>query len=160
MEKKMIYPSKYRIYWDARIPMEYYEEEFIEFEDYLLLTDQRVHSTSDNPHAKSDYFLDRFAKYEKWQKAEDRKEQRKLLRAQNKRKAKNTTEVSNVKLSEGSMLHNSEESAKPSLQVTFISLPKRNGSQYYSCQASLSFCVQGWLPLFLSVGVHCRQTLT
>ena len=38
MDRQRCEPSKYKIYWDASIPMEYYEADFLEYEDYLTLT--------------------------------------------------------------------------------------------------------------------------
>ena len=119
MNRMKIYPLKYNIYWDASIPMEYYEDEFLEFEEYLLITDDRVQSTSDNPHAKSDYFLDRFAKYEKWQKSEDRKEKQRLLRAQKKKAGKNSE-----KTNEYSQAFNCQELGDSSVNWEWISSGK------------------------------------
>ena len=64
-------PSKYNIYWDADIPMEYYEENFLEFEEYMEVTGQRKEATADDPHANSTYVLQKFKKFEKFQKKED-----------------------------------------------------------------------------------------
>ena len=67
------YPSKYNIYWDASIPMEYYEDDFIEFEDYLIVTGQRKQSTADDLYANSDLYLDLFKAYEKDRKRRESK---------------------------------------------------------------------------------------
>ena len=40
--------------------MEYYEEDFIEFEDYLIVTGQRKQSSADDLYANSDFYLDLF----------------------------------------------------------------------------------------------------
>ena len=53
--------------------MQYYEDEFNDFEDYLQFTGQQVQSTRENPHANSDYVLERYANFENWRKEESRK---------------------------------------------------------------------------------------
>ena len=53
------------------IPTEYYEEELIEFEKYLEVIGEKVVTTADNIHANSDYYLERFRKFEKLQKAKN-----------------------------------------------------------------------------------------
>ena len=86
MTRNSIYPKKNSIYWDAAIPMEYYEDEFIEFEEYLMQTGQKKLPTADNSHANSEYYLDKFAQYEKWMKADCRREWQKSLKWQKKNK--------------------------------------------------------------------------
>ena len=67
--------------------MEYYEDSFIEFEDYLIQKGHHNISTPDQPHANSDFYLDKFTKYEKWMKAECKREWRKYVKSQeNKQK--------------------------------------------------------------------------
>ena len=68
--------------------MEYYEERFIDFEDYLNVTGQKKNSTPKNPHANSNYVLQRFQQFEKFQKKEDQKERRKYMWAVAQQKLK------------------------------------------------------------------------
>ena len=93
-KRKISVPAKYKIYWDLEMPMEYYEESFLDFEDYLNVTGQMKKASADDPHANSKYVLESFRKYEKFQKHEDRKEWRKYqrsLRQQQLKPSKTTT---------------------------------------------------------------------
>ena len=38
MKRQISEPKKYRMYWDTNIPMEYYENEFLDYEQYLIMT--------------------------------------------------------------------------------------------------------------------------
>ena len=69
--------------------MEYYEDDFLDFEEYLMVTGQSVKSTQENPYANSEYTLERFGKYIEWQKSEDRKEKIRRMKAENSQKRKN-----------------------------------------------------------------------
>ena len=60
------YPSRYDIYWDMNIPTQYYEEDYLEFEKYLEFTGLKKESTPENPHATSEFCLERFALFEKF----------------------------------------------------------------------------------------------
>ena len=77
-------PAKHSIYWDASIPMEYYEQEFLDFEDYAVMVGKTIQSSAQNPSANSDFMLHNSAKYEKFWKKESRKEWKKCVAKQNK----------------------------------------------------------------------------
>ena len=77
-------PSKYNIYWDAGIPMEYYEEEFLEFEEYAKITGLKQMGTCESNENTPDFMLAKIAKYEKWMKAEHRREWKKFLKSKQK----------------------------------------------------------------------------
>ena len=51
MARTTVTLMKYNNYWDASIPMEYYEEGFLDFEQYLRETGQEKKATPDEPHA-------------------------------------------------------------------------------------------------------------
>ena len=72
--RKRTTPTKYNIYWDASIPMEYYEEEFLEFEEYAEMTglQKMAKKEVNNIASAPDFLLLKFGKYEKWMKAEHR----------------------------------------------------------------------------------------
>ena len=83
-ERQTKWPSKYNIYWDASIPMEYYEEDFIEFEDYLIATGQSKKSTKHDLYANSDFYLDLFKAYENDRKRRECKAWKKALEYKDK----------------------------------------------------------------------------
>ena len=64
--------------------MEYYEQEFLDFEDYAVMVGKTIQSSAQNPSANSDFMLHNFAKYEKFWKKESRKEWKKCVAKQNK----------------------------------------------------------------------------
>ena len=74
--------------WDAEIPMEYYEESFLEYKDYLNVTGQCKQSTPEDLHTNSNYVLQSFKRFEKFQKKEDRKEWKKYVRRMQVQKVK------------------------------------------------------------------------
>ena len=55
------------------IPTEFYEEEFIEFENYMDFTGNKMIATPENPHANSNYYLQMYKKYEKFVQVENKK---------------------------------------------------------------------------------------
>ena len=63
--------------------MEYYEQEFLDFEDYAVMVGKTIQSSAQNPYANSDFMLHNFAKYEKFWKKESRKEWKKCIAKQN-----------------------------------------------------------------------------
>ena len=94
--------SKYNIYWDAEIPMEYYEQGFLEFEEYLDVTGGNIKSTPENPHAKSQYAMKRFRGYERFLKKQSKKEWRQYFKRLGREKCHDDkfgveTEMSNIK---------------------------------------------------------------
>ena len=100
--RKRIFPAKYNIYWDASIPMQYYKESFIDFENYLLSTGYHKMSTPENPHANSDVYLEKFANYEKWMKADCKREwkryiKRKMKESDRSKKVSKSTEANVIK---------------------------------------------------------------
>ena len=66
------------------IPTEFYEEEYLEFEDYMKLTGNIRRSTKESPYENSEYTLQMFSKYEKFVQ----KENKKLIKKQRKEKTK------------------------------------------------------------------------
>ena len=64
--------------------MEYYEEEFLEFEQFAESTNLRSLSPKKPEESHSDFLLDKFSKYEKWMKADRRKEWTKYMKSLNK----------------------------------------------------------------------------
>ena len=82
IERKCKFPSRYNIYWDASIPMEYYEEDFLQFEQMMIETGGMKVSDPDEPHASSTYVLEKFAKLESRRKVLERREWMQFLRAQ------------------------------------------------------------------------------
>ena len=81
-----------------RIPTEYYEEDFLKFEDYLEQIGDKKVPTLLNPHANSQYALKRYAHYEKYRRRQDRKlrrqqRRRQLTRGMSEGKEKNKAEI-------------------------------------------------------------------
>ena len=66
------------------IPTQFYEEEFIELENYMQFTGNVRVATAENPHANSNYYLQMYEKYEKSVQKENkkifRKQRSKLLK--------------------------------------------------------------------------------
>ena len=87
-KRKSFPPAKYSIYWDSNIPMEYYEQDFLEFEEYALATGKTIRSSNDNPHANGNFMLANFAKYEKFWKRESRKEWLKYVKQYSQKRAR------------------------------------------------------------------------
>ena len=77
--------------------MEYYEDEFLEFEDYCQKVGKTVKSSPDKPNANSDYLLKNFAKFEKFWKTESRKEWKKSIKAKQKEGIKKKGRKGNLK---------------------------------------------------------------
>ena len=65
--------------------MEYYEQDFIDFENYSIMVGKTMKSTLDNPYANANFILENFAKYEKFWKRESRKEYQCFKAAQSKK---------------------------------------------------------------------------
>ena len=55
------------------IPTQFYEQDFIDFEDYMKITGDKKESTKEEPHANSEYVLKRFEEFENWRKRETKK---------------------------------------------------------------------------------------
>ena len=72
-------PAHYSIYWDSNIPMEYYEEEFLDFEQYAKMTDLKSRYKTSKFESQPELILDKFKKYEKWVKADSYKEWKKFF---------------------------------------------------------------------------------
>ena len=126
-------PSRHYIFWDMNIPTEYYKEDFIDFENYLQETGQNVESSSSNPHANSDYHLEKYASYEKWRKRENLKliRKQKRLKANKEKLVANKNQamdIDNVMASENVEINDSCQNLDPkSAEVhqvcTFITFP-------------------------------------
>ena len=74
------------------IPTEYYEEEFIDFENYLNVTGDIKKGSKENIHANCEYQLEKYKTYEKFLKNESRI----ALRKKSQSKKKSITSQSNV----------------------------------------------------------------
>ena len=57
-------PARFRQYWDMRIPTEYYQQEFIHFENLMEVLGDTKQSTAENLHAGGDHMLEMFKYYE------------------------------------------------------------------------------------------------
>ena len=90
MKRPRYPPRKYNIYWDASIPMEYYEREFIEYEEYLTLTGHMhlIKNLFADTEKESEYVLKKYKKYQQYEKKERRIEWRRYLKQQEKMKQK------------------------------------------------------------------------
>ena len=64
-QRRRFYPKRFNLYWDMNIPTEYYEEKFIEFENYLTFTMQRRPEAFQSLNVNDDFYLDQFRKFEK-----------------------------------------------------------------------------------------------
>ena len=82
--RKSVAPTKYRIYWDSAIPMQYYDEDFIEFEDMAAMSGMKNFSEGTNNLTHPEFILDKFAKYEKFMKADRRREWRRYMKCKAK----------------------------------------------------------------------------
>ena len=69
--------------------MEYYEDDFIQFEDFAKQTGLRRSTTESTNDSHSDFILAKFATYEKWMKVERRREWKKFVKQQEKKAKKN-----------------------------------------------------------------------
>ena len=77
--------------------MEYYEQDFLDFEDYSLFTGRTVSSSHEKPYANGDFILENFTKYEKFWKKESRKEYMKYRRqVEQKQTSKSKTQKGKV----------------------------------------------------------------
>ena len=59
--------------------MEYYEEEFLDFENFAQLTGLKSRSANTKYESQPEFILHKFEKYEKWMKADSKKEWKKYL---------------------------------------------------------------------------------
>ena len=75
---------KFADYWDMNIPTEYYEDEFLDFEDYMNFTGNIRPSTKEAPHANSKYCLEKYKNYEKFMRQENKKLLKKKRSSQKK----------------------------------------------------------------------------
>ena len=82
--RKMSPPVKFADYWDMNIPTQFYEEEFLAFENYMHFTGNTRSPTTKNPHANSEYHLEMFKKYEKFVQKENKKIFKEKMKAKNK----------------------------------------------------------------------------
>ena len=70
------------------IPTQYYEEDFLQFEEYLEKIGDTKIATPDNIHANSEYTLRRYAHYEKYRRREDKKLRRQQRNKQGRRQSR------------------------------------------------------------------------
>ena len=68
------------------IPTEFYEEEFLDFENYMHFTGNMIECTKESPHANSEYHLEMYKKYQKFVQKENKKLFRKMLNRKGSRK--------------------------------------------------------------------------
>ena len=71
-ERKIAAPRKFDDYWDMNIPTQFYEEDFIEFERYMTFIGNTKIATKENPHANSEYYLEKYKSYEKFMKRDNK----------------------------------------------------------------------------------------
>ena len=88
-ERVLCWPKKFNIYWDMNIPTEYYEDEFLEFENYLDFTLKRRPDCFQSKELNGDFYLAEFRKFENYQNKESSKLRKKLRKQKEKAKAKN-----------------------------------------------------------------------
>ena len=74
MTRPVKMPKKYDDFLDGNIPAEYFEEEFLLFEEYMYTTGNTVPTTSDRPHANADFMLEKFKDFETFMKRESRRQ--------------------------------------------------------------------------------------
>ena len=89
-------PQKFADYWDMNIPTEFYEEEFLEFEDYMHLMGNIKETSKESPHANSEYHLEMFKKYEKFVQKENKKLMKKQ-REQTEKSKSNDSQLASSK---------------------------------------------------------------
>ena len=77
-------PTKFQAYWDMSIPTEYYELDFIEFEEFMKVIGNMKKSTVDNPHAAGDYMLLMFRCYEDFRKSENKQMKLEQIKSKSK----------------------------------------------------------------------------
>ena len=68
------------MYWDMNIPTEYYEEEFIEFENYMEFTLKNKPCTIEEPYTNGDFYLKEFQNYENYRDMESKKIRKEIKR--------------------------------------------------------------------------------
>ena len=71
-------PSRYAVYWDMNIPTEYYEQEFLDFENDNKFTELYKPARFDHLHGESEFRLHLFKKFEQFQQNEDKMLRRQL----------------------------------------------------------------------------------
>ena len=67
-------PARFKSYWDMSIPTEYYESEFIEFEEFMEVVGLKKESSATKPHATGDHMLEMFHFYKMVKKNESKEE--------------------------------------------------------------------------------------
>ena len=72
MTRKVTFPRKYDDFIDGTIPAEYFEQDYILFEEYMMFTGFRRENTKEDPHANSDFLLAKFHDFERFMKRESR----------------------------------------------------------------------------------------
>ena len=90
--RKTTIPVRYRNYWDMQISTEFYEEEFIEFEDFLEQTMKMKESSDENPHGKSEFSLREYEKFQKFVKGQNKKIFRRNRKLKERGQSKNIPE--------------------------------------------------------------------
>ena len=84
-------PRRHQDYIDFSYRTEYLEQDFLEFEDYVIRTHSPNYSSKLNPHANSEYIMNEFEKYERFVKRES------LELFRSRRKAKKSKGMVNMK---------------------------------------------------------------
>ena len=82
--RKVIYPRRFDLFWDMEIPTQFYEDDFIEFENYLQMKGDVAPQCNEDPFAASKYVLKEYEKFEKFWHAENKKIWRQKKRRQEK----------------------------------------------------------------------------
>ena len=81
-------PPRFNVYWDMNIPTEYYQSEFIEFEEFMQVLGNTKQSSREKPHAGADHMLLMFRCYEEFQRSENKKIKLEEMKSRQKKQDK------------------------------------------------------------------------
>ena len=139
--------------------MEYYEESFIEFENFLIQTGYKNRFRPENPHANSEFYLQKFANYEKWMKADYKRQWRNYRKGQVKqdKKSKKPPESTELEKHKVSRMSKKQIDFKKihATKVTFhmnipLILLKRHYNCYVQCYEKNSISLSRATNVFLA----------
>ena len=74
MTRRIVKPKRFNDFVDGRIPAEYFESDFMLFEEYMISSGNTITSTDDKPHANSEFLLSKFKDFETFMKRESRRQ--------------------------------------------------------------------------------------
>ena len=129
------------------IPTEYYEPEFIEFEEFMNVLGNTKESTSQNPHATGDYMLEMFKYFEFFRDSE------KPETGVNRGNVKLKSEKKEKMTKKCKVAHKPKKDARE--RVSFWS---KFRSQYLSSNHNIQYLT--YLPVNLSHSCYCRLCQT